>query len=134
MSKNVELTSKQLEEIKKVGWLILCTCGKDNKPHCTIIEPSKFSKDEIIIPIIQMVCSVKNLEENPNCFLHITIPNKSCFEDSAQYKIQGISKIERSGEMFEWAKYFEETERLPEGFTVNGIIRVRFDNITRTEG
>ena len=43
-------------------------------------------------------------------------------EWSTQYKIDCKAKIETAGQLFEEVKHYEETEVLPEGFYVNGII------------
>ena len=36
---------------------MIATCGEDKIPHCTIVEPSEYYNDKIIIPIVQMVKS-----------------------------------------------------------------------------
>lgn len=41
---------------------------------------------------------------------------------SIQYKLNCLAKIETKGELFDEIKKYEETEVLPEGFYVNGII------------
>ena len=116
------INEKQLNDIKSVGILMLATASKQGIPHCTIVEPSKYFNDKIIIPIVQMETSRKNIEENENIFIHVFKEDKNDPELSTQYKINAKAKIETSGELFEEIKHYEETEVLPEGFYVNAII------------
>lgn len=81
-----------------------------------------------------MVTSVKNIEENKNIFIHVTRENKEYFGDSTQYKIDAVAKIEKSGKLFNEVKHFEETERLPEGWTVKGIIRAKLKKCVQVDG
>lgn len=117
-----KLTNGQLKNIKGVGTLILATVSKDGIPHCTIVEPSRYYEDRIIIPIVQMEISKKNILENDKVFIHVFKEDKNDPEWSIQYKLNCSAKIETSGELFEEVKKYEETEVLPEGFYVNGII------------
>lgn len=117
-----KLSKEQLENIKQVGTLMLATCSKDGIPHCTIVEPSRYFEDRIIIPIVQMETSKKNMLENKNIFLHVFKVNKNNPDYSVQYKINCVADIETSGELFEEVKHYEETEVLPEGYFVNGIV------------
>ena len=117
-----QLTSEQLKNIKEVGVLMLATASKEGTPHCTIVEPSRYYEDRIIIPIVQMETSKKNILENNKIFLHIFKEDKNDPECSIQYKLNCSAKIETSGDLFEEVKKYEETEVLPEGFYVNGII------------
>ena len=103
-------------------------------PHATIVEPSRFSQNEIVIPIVQMQVSIKNIEENNKIFIHVTHENKEYFGDSTQYKIQAVATIERKGKLFDEVKYFEETERLPEGWTVKGIVRAKLVSCEQVDG
>ena len=116
------LTDEQLNNIKEVGTLMLATASKNGIPHCTIVEPSRYYNDKIIIPIVQMEVSKKNILENNNIFLHVFKEGKNDPEWSIQYKINCLAQIETSGELFEEVKKYEETEVLPEGFYVNGIV------------
>lgn len=118
----MKLNEEQLNNIKSVGTLMLATASKDGKPHCTIVEPSRYYEDKIIIPIVQMEISKKNIEENENIFIHVFKEDKNDPEWSTQYKIDCKAKIETAGQLFEEVKHYEETEVLPEGFYVNGII------------
>lgn len=118
----MKLTEKQLTDIKKVGTLMLATANKEGIPHCTIVEPSRYYEDKIIIPIVQMETSKNNIEENENIFIHVFNENEDDPECSIQYKMNCKAKIETSGELFNEIKNYEETEVLPEGFYVNGII------------
>ena len=118
----MRLNEEQLNNIKSVGILMLATASKDGKPHCTIVEPSRFYEDKIIIPIVQMETSKKNIEENENIFIHVFKEDEKDPEWSVQYKMSCTAKIETSGDLFEEIKHYEETEVLPEGFFVNGII------------
>ena len=123
------LTDKQLEILKSIGTCMIATCGKEGKPHCTIVEPSEYANGEIIIPIVQMVTSIKNIKENENIFLHFYYINEEDSEFNTQYKINAIATLEYTGEDFERIKHYEETEVLPEGFFVNGIIKAKIANI-----
>ena len=123
------ITNEQLEILKNIGTCMIATCGDDKVPHCTIVEPSEYSKDEIIIPIVQMVKSVKNMKENANIFLHFYYVDENDSELNTQYKIDAVAKLEFSGEDFERVKHYEETEVLPEGFYVNGIVKAEIKNI-----
>lgn len=118
----MKLNKEQLNNIKSVGTLMLATASKDGKPHCTIVEPSRYYEDKIIIPIVQMKISKKNIEENENIFIHVFKEDKNDPEWSTQYKIDCKAKIETTGQLFDEVKHYEETEVLPEGFYVSGII------------
>lgn len=117
-----KLTEEQLNNIKQVGTIMLATASKEGKPHCTIVEPSRFFEDRIIIPVVQMEVSKQNILENENVFIHIFKEDANDPEWSIQYKLNCIAKIETSGELFDEVKHYEETEVLPEGFYVNGIV------------
>lgn len=117
-----KLTDEQLKNIMEVGTLMLATASNEGIPHCTIVEPSKYYNDKIIIPIVQMEISKNNILENSNVFIHVFKEDKNDAEWSTQYKLNCSAKIETSGELFEEVKQHEETEVLPEGFYVNGII------------
>ena len=116
------LTNEQVEILKEVGTCMIATSSKDGFPHCTIVEPSRIENNRIIIPIVQMVTSKQNILENPNIFLHFYKINHEDAELNTQYKISAIANIENEGELFEEIKHYEETEVLPEGFYVNGIV------------
>ena len=118
----MQLTEQQLNTIKSVGTLMLATSSKTGVPHCTIVEPSKYYEDKIIIPIVQMEISKKNILENENVFIHVFKEDKNDPEWSTQYKMNCKATIETSGSLFEEIKKYEETEVLPEGFFVSGII------------
>ena len=118
----MKLTEKQLDNIKSVGILMLATASKEGKPHCTIVEPSRYYEDKIIIPIVQMETTKRNIEENENIFIHVFKEDENDPEWSIQYKMSCTAKIETSGKLFEEIKHYEETEVLPEGFFVKGII------------
>lgn len=118
----MKLTPEQLENIKSVGTLMLATASKDGVPHCTIVEPTRYFEDKIIIPIVQLETSKKNILENPNIFLHVFKKYEENPSQDTQYKLNCVAKIETSGDLFDEVKHYEETEVLPEGFFVNGII------------
>ena len=128
------LTQAQLNEIKNIGVCMFVTASKDGKPHCTIVEPSKFFDNEIVIPIVQMVTSVNNVKENENVFLHFTKENEEYYGDSTQFKIDAVAKIEKKGKMFDEVKQYEEVERLPEGWTVKGIVRAKIVKVEEVVG
>lgn len=123
------LTDEQIKTLKEIGTCMIATCGNDKMPHCTIVEPSEFSSSQIIIPIVQMVTSVKNLKENDNVFLHFYYIHPEDSELNTQYKIQAKAALEFEGEDFERVKHYEEIEVLPEGFYVNGIIKAKLINM-----
>ena len=118
----MRLSDVQLNNIKEVGTLMLATASKEGKPHCTIVEPSRYYNDRIIIPIVQMETSKRNIEENENIFIHVFKEDKNDPEWSIQYKMSCTAQIETSGDLFEEVKHYEETEVLPDGFFVSGII------------
>ena len=117
-----KLNETQLNNIKEVGTLMLATASKEGKPHCTIVEPSKYFEDRIIIPIVQMEVSKQNMLENNQVFIHVFKEDKNDPEWSIQYKLDCTATIKTSGELFEEVKHYEETEVLPEGFYVSGIV------------
>lgn len=122
------LTDEQLNNIKEVGTLMLATSSKEGIPHCTIVEPSRYYNDKIIIPIVQMEISKKNILENENIFIHVFKEDKNDPEWSIQYKLNCKAIIETSGDLYNEIKNYEETEVLPEGFFVNGIIIAKILN------
>ena len=101
---------------------MIASASKEGIPHCTIVDSSRYLEDKIIIPIVQMEITKKNIEENNNIFIHIFKEDENDPEYSIQYKMNCTAKIETTGELFEEIKHYEETEVLPEGFYVNGII------------
>ena len=101
---------------------MLATANKNGKPHCTIVELSRFFEDKIIIPVVQMEVSKQNILENENIFIHVFKEDENDPECSVQYKLNCTAKIETSGKLFDEIKQYEETEVLPEGFFVNGIV------------
>ena len=123
------LTDEQMKILKEVGVCMIATCGNEKVPHCTIVEPSEFSNSQIIIPIVQMVTTVKNLKENDNVYLHFYYIHPEDSELNTQYKIQAKAVLEFEGKDFERVKCYEETEVLPEGFYVNGIIKANLINM-----
>lgn len=116
------LTNEQVEILKKIDVCMLATASAKGVPHCTMVEPSRFERGRIILPVIQMVVSMQNVTENPNIFLHFYEVNPSDPLNSTQYKISATATLETSGELYDEIKHFEESERLPEGFKVRGII------------
>lgn len=69
-----------------------------------------------------MLATAKNIEENENIFIHVFKEDENDPEWSIQYKMNCKATIETTGELFEEIKHYEETEVLPEGFYVSGII------------
>jgi len=110
------------------------TSSVEGQPHCTIVEPSRFFDDEIVIPIVQMVTSINNIKDNRKVFIHVTKENKEYFGDSTQYKIEAVAKIEKKGKLFDEVKHFEESERLPKGWTVKGIVRAKITYVDEVVG
>lgn len=55
-------------------------------------------------------------------FIHVFKEYENDPEWSIQYKLNCLAKIETKGELFDEIKKYKETEVLPEGFYVNGII------------
>lgn len=117
-----KLNEIQLNNIKSAGTLILATASKEGKPHCTMVKPSRYYENQIIIPIVQMEISKQNILENNNVFIHVFKEDEKDPDWSIQYKLDCSAKIETSGHLFEEIKQYEEKEVLPEGFYVNGII------------
>ncbi len=120
--KNKILSDEQVERLKEVGICMIATSSKKGVPHCTIVEPSRIENNQIIIPIVQMVVSQQNIKENPNVYLHFYEINLQDSELNTQYKILATASIETEGNLFEEIKKYEETEVLPEGFYVTGIV------------
>ena len=116
------MTKDQVETLKNIGVCMLATSSNEGVPHCTIVEPSRIEKNQIIIPVVQMMISKQNIKENSNIFIHFYKINEEDSELNVQYKISANAKIEDSGELFEDIKKYEEKEVLPEGFFVNAII------------
>ncbi len=116
------LTNEQVKILREIGTCMIATASKDAVPHCTIVEPSRIENDRIIIPVVQMVTSRANIEENPNIYLHFYKIDEEDAEKNTQYKISALATIESTGELFEEIKHYEETEVLPEGFYVNAIV------------
>ena len=114
---------------KELGIARIASCGKNEIPHCTTIQPSRITSNEIIIPVIQMVRTVNNIIENPNVFLLYYKEDPNDYENNTQYKINGTAKVVTSGSLFEEIKEYEERVNLPEGFYVNGIVVVQLKNI-----
>lgn len=131
---NKILTNQQVEILKKIDVCMLATASAKGVPHCTMVEPSRFENGRIIIPVIQMVVSKQNVAENPNIFLHFYEVNPSDPLNSTQYKISAVATLETQGKLFEEIKNYEETERLPEGLKVSGIIVANLLEINKFVG
>ena len=131
--KNI-LTDEQVETLQGVGICMIATTSKNGIPHCTIVEPSRIDNNEIIIPIVQMVVSKQNMLENDNIFLHFYKINPEDAELNTQYKLSAKAIISTEGKLFEEIKHYEETEVLPEGFFVNGIVIAKLLSIEECIG
>ena len=128
------LTNEQVKILKDVGTCMIATSSRSGEPHCTIVEPSRIENNQIIIPIVQMVVSKQNILENSKIYLHFYKINPEDAELNTQYKISANATIETSGKLFEEIKHYEETEVLPEGFYVNGIVIAELLNMEKFVG
>lgn len=128
------LPEKVLNELKAIGHCILITSSKDGYPRGSIVEPSFFYETEIVIPVVQLNVSYKNIRDNKNIFLHFVKENKEDYGYSTQFKIRAVAEVENDGELFEKAKHFEESERLPEDMKVRAIIRAKVTSVEVVEG
>lgn len=127
-----KFTNDQLKMLIDNKILNFVTASADGQPHCVIVEPSRFENDKIIIPVVQMETSKKNVEENQKVFMHVFIDKG--LADSIQLKINGHTEIVKNGSLFEEIKHFEESERLPEGLYVNSVFIVYPTKIETTVG
>lgn len=131
---NKILSDEQLEILKGIGICMIATSGKDNFPHCTIVEPSVYENNRIIIPVVQMVTSKKNIEENKNICLHFYKEDESDPELNVQYKINAEAELQFDGDLFWKVKHYEETEVLPEGFFVSAIVVANLKSVEEFVG
>ena len=116
------LTNEEIEEIKKNEWVIFTTSDKD-KPRSIIVLTSKIEPDQIIISNIQMDKSIKNVTNNPNCFINVYIDNNK------QIKIDCVAEVLSRGALFDEIKEYEETNNLPDNLKVHSIIVAKIQNI-----
>lgn len=132
--KKCRLTAPQIETLQGIGHGLLITADGAGQPRGSIVEPSFFYKDEIVVPVVQLQRSYNNIMQNEKIFLHFVKENSEDFGWSTQYKISAIAKVESEGELFERAKHFEESERLPENLKVRAIVRAKITDIEVVEG
>lgn len=71
-----ELTIDEIEEIKNNEWVVFSTVNDVKEPHAIIVMPSRVEKDKIILSNIQMFQSIKNILNNPNCFIDVYLKEK----------------------------------------------------------
>lgn len=124
------LNNKQMKNIKELSKVSFTTASKNGQPRTIFVMPSKVLKNKIIISNIQMNKSIKNIKENPKCFINVYFPEK----DDLQYKIEGTATVEDSGKLFKEIKTFEESENLPPELKVNSIIIVKIINVEESVG
>ncbi len=97
---------------------MLATSSKKGLPHCVLVQPSRYENNRIIISVIQMKTSKKNVAENKSVFLNFY--DKSI---DTQYKLNAKVQFEADGNLFKEIKRFEEIEvGLPEGLHVDAIL------------
>ena len=124
------LNKEQINNMLELGKVVFATADKKGVPRCIWVMPSRITEDEIILSNIQMSKSIKNILENPNCFVNVYFES----QDDLQYKITGVAKVHNKGELFEEIKEYEETNNLPEGLRVRSIIVIKITNIEESNG
>ena len=126
---NKELSTEQIELIRKNEWVIFSTADLNNNPRAIVVIPSRIEKNRIILSNIQMNNSIKNIRNNNRCFI-----NAYCKDNSdMQIKISGIAYVYEEGNLYTEIKDYEETNNLPDDLKVHSIIVIEFENIEITQ-
>lgn len=124
------LNEMQMQNIRNAEKVIFTTSNKDNQPRSIWVIPSRVETNQIIISNIQMNKSLKNIQDNPKCFINVLIPE----QDDLQYKIEGVAEVVEGGELFQEIKNYEETENLPADLKVNAILVVKLTSFQESNG
>ena len=98
-----ELSTEQIELIRKKEWIIFSTSDLNNCPRAVIVLPSRIEKNRIKLSNIQMNKSIENIKSNNKCFINVY-----CKENSEmQIKISGNANVYEDGELFNEIKKYE---------------------------
>lgn len=79
----------------------------------------------MILCNIQMNTTIKNLNENKNCFIDVYLKE----HNDMQIKINGEATLLEHGELFNQIKEYEETNNLPDNLKVHNVIVIDYKNI-----
>ena len=124
------LNKEQIKNIKLAEKVIFTTSDKNNQPRSIWVIPSRVESNQIIISNIQMSKTFNNLQSNNKAFINVLIPE----QDDLQYKIECVTEINTSGNLFNEIKNFEESENLPPELKVNAIIICKIKNCEESRG
>ena len=124
------LNEEQIKNIKFAEKVIFTTSDKNNQPRSIWVIPSRVESNQIIISNIQMSKTFNNLQSNNKAFINVLIPE----QDDLQYKIECVTEINTSGNLFNEIKNFEESENLPLELKVNAIIICKIKNCEESIG
>ena len=124
------LNEEQIKNIKFAEKVIFTTSDKNNQPRSIWVIPSRVESNQIIISNIQMSKTFNNLQSNNKAFINVLIPE----QDDLQYKIECVTEINTSGNLFNEIKNFEESENLPPELKVTAIIICKIKNCEESIG
>ena len=124
------LNEEQIKNIRFAEKVIFTTSDKNNQPRSIWVIPSRVESNQIIISNIQMSKTFNNLQSNNKAFINVLIPE----QDDLQYKIECVTEINTSGNLFNEIKNFEESENLPTELKVNAIIICKIKNCEESIG
>lgn len=116
-------------EIKKLieeNALALATIDENGNPHCVAVGyPKVVSKNQIVLSVIYIVETIKNIERNNNVALAVW--NKNWKEVCEGYELKGKAKYFTSG------KWKEFVDNLPENKneSAKGTILITVDKIKK---
>lgn len=116
-------------EIKKLiegNALALATIDENGNPHCIVAGyPKVVSKNRIVLSVIYIIETIKNIERNNNVAL--VVWNKNWEEVCEGYELKGKAEYFTSG------KWKEFVDNLPENKneSVKGTILITVDKIKK---
>ncbi|MCL2629604.1 MAG: pyridoxamine 5'-phosphate oxidase family protein [Alphaproteobacteria bacterium] len=122
----MKLTQEQLDFIKSNGLMLLGTSGTDGQPRIIITIPTIYEPDKLVLPVIQMQSTLKNIKDNDKVMLFSL--NKLSLGDLRHMKITGTAKYADTGPLLGQVKKIEDA-RLPDGYEVHGIIEVSINDV-----
>jgi len=118
--------SSEIKKLIEKNALALTTIDKNNNPHCIAVGyPKVVSKNQIVLSVIHIVETIKNIERNNNVALAIWSRNWE--EDCEGYELKGKAEHFTSG------KWKEFVDNLPENKNegVKGTILITVDKIKK---
>lgn len=118
--KNMELTKKQLDLLRKGKIVVLATSSTDGTPRAIFVEINKVENNKIIITDNEMEITRKNLLENENVFI-------LAFKKDYNYclKVSGKAEYYSEGKYFDFVKNLEANkDHDPKGAVVITIKEV----------